>query len=306
MQIVYHPDGSMSNLSTPDLKNIAIDYQNWYCPIHEYVWMIRWDGTIKSGTCGQNNLFHMNKPFWGRNGGVQTNSFCKFIKGSCNCGSDLNSPKAINKEVYDKFVSEADKVSQSNLPLYDGKEIIATAAKFKLDSLCEIHLDIGKMCNFDCSYCPPNVHDSVSPFMELKKTNRALQIIESKIPKNKKKFVIITGGEPTLYKDLDKLIVLLRAKNSTQITINSNGTASYKRYEQLLENDIKFDITFHYEFTNEKIIKKCVRLKNKYSKDVKLKILTRDKDFRNLVSQHTDDAIEYPIYDKFTLKQTLI
>src|SRR6056300_1251397 len=117
MQIVYHPDGSMSNLSTPDLKNIAIDYQNWYCPIHEYVWMIRWDGTIKSGTCGQNNLFHMNKPFWGRNGGVQTNSFCKFIKGSCNCGSDLNSPKAINKEVYDKFVSEADKVSQSNLPL---------------------------------------------------------------------------------------------------------------------------------------------------------------------------------------------
>lgn len=306
MQIVYHPDGSMSKLSTPELKKVEIDYHNWYCPIHEYVWMVRWDGTIKSGTCGQNVLFHKNKPFWEGKGGMQTNSFCKFAKGSCNCGSDLNSPKAINKEIYDKFVRESDKIVQSDLPLYDGKEIIATAAKFKLNSLCEIHLDIGKMCNFDCSYCPSHVHDSVSPFMDLKKTNRALQIIESKIPKNKNKFIIITGGEPTLYKDLDKLIVLLRAKNSTQISINSNGTASYKRYEQLLENDIKFDITFHYEFTNEKIIKKCVKLKEKYPNTVKLKMLTRDDKFKSLVKQHTNEFIEYPIYDKFSVKQVLL
>ena len=103
-----------------------------------------------------------------------------------------------------------------------------------------------------------------------------------------------------------ELIVLLRAKNSTQISINSNGTASYKRYEQLLENDIKFDITFHYEFTNEKIIKKCVKLKEKYPNTVKLKMLTRDDKFKSLVKQHTNEFIEYPIYDKFSVKQVLL
>lgn len=311
MQLLYHPDNTISKISTPDLKKLNINFSTWYCPIHTFVWLIRHDGTIKSGTCGQNMFYNHQSPFWDNEPRIEnTDSYCKVKRGACGCGSDLNSPKAISTEVYQSFfkkINELGKDAGKNAPLYNGKSIIGIGALHKiLNGTAEIHIDIGKKCNFDCSYCPPGVHDNHSPFLTLENIDQALNIVEHHSRLLENKTCIITGGEPTLFKDLENLIKMLKVKNFKKIKINTNGTASYKTYSNLIKDySVELDITFHYEFTTEKIVEKCNQLSIDFPKEVKLKLLSKSKDFINTVNLITTDYEQFPIYEKTESKQTL-
>lgn len=305
MQLIYHPDNTISKINTPDLKNININFSTWYCPIHTFVWLIRHDGTIKSGVCGQNMFYNQQSPFWNNKPRTEvTNSYCKFSRKSCACGSDLNSPKAISTEVYQSFfkkINELGKDANKIVPWYDGeKEIIGIGVLHKiLNGTAEIHIDIGKKCNFDCSYCPPGVHDNHSPFLTLENIEQALNIVEHHSGILENKTCILTGGEPTLFKDLENLIKMLKVKNFKKIKINTNGTASYKVYSNLVKDyNVELDITFHYEFTTEKIIEKCNQLHKDFPKEVKIKLLSKSKDFIDKVNLITTNYEQFPIYDK--------
>ncbi len=304
MQILYHPDGTISKIDTSPLKSLSIDFLNWYCPIHRYVWLMRHDGTLKSGTCGQNLIHNSRYPFWSNQSPIKTtNNFCKANRGACSCGSDLDSPKAISQEIYEEFVTKIRTVGrdvEKSLSNYDGKKIIAIGRLHKiLDSTAEIHIDIGKKCNFDCSYCPSGVHDNFSPFMSLETINNGLNIIEKHSGIISNKTGIITGGEPTLFKELPKLLQMLKEKNFNEIKINTNGTGSYRVYSNILQDkNIKLDLTFHYEFTTEKIIKKCNKLKEEFGDQITLKVLSRTTDFVDIVNQYTTKYQQFPIYEK--------
>lgn len=304
MNIVFHRDGTISKILIPQLKQLNINFLKWYCPIHSFVWLVRHDGTIKSGTCGQNIIHNSSNPFWKEQPYIATtNTFCATNRGACSCGSDLNSPKAISKDVYNKFIdtvrnfdNDIYKITQP----YKGKEIIAIGAIDKiLHGTSEVHLDIGKKCNFDCSYCPSGVHDNFSPFMSIETIEKALRIIENYSGLILNKNCVITGGEPTLFKGLTKLIELLKANNFKKIKINSNGTASYNTYADLLKDkNIKLELSFHYEFTTEKIIEKCSKLKQEFHDQVQLKALSRTKDFIHKVDSYTSEYQQFPIYEK--------
>lgn len=304
MNILYHNDGTLSKIKIPELKQLNINFIDWYCPIHSFIWLVRHDGTIKSGTCGQNIIHDQRNPFWNEQPYISaTNTFCATNRGACSCGADLNSPKAISKDFYNEFIEKVfnfDGDILKTIQPYSGKEIVAIGQIDKiLHNIAEIHLDIGKKCNFDCSYCPSGVHDNFSPFMSLKTIQKALDIIESHSGVISNKNCVITGGEPTLFKDLTKLIEMLKLNNFKKIKINTNGTASYNAYANLLEDkNIKLDLSFHYEFTTEKIIKKCSKLKQQFHNQVELKALSRTQEFINQVNSYTKDFQQFPIYEK--------
>ena len=304
MNIVYHRDRTVSKITVPELKQLNINFLEWYCPIHSFIWLVRHDGTIKSGTCGQNKIHDQHNPFWNEKPYISNaNVFCATNRGACSCGSDLNSPKAISKDFYNEFIEKVHTFSTDTIKTiqhYNGKEIIAIGVIDKiLHGTAEIHLDVGKKCNFDCSYCPTGVHDNFSPFMTIETIQNALNIIESHSGIIKNKNCVITGGEPTLYKDLNKLIQVLKKDNFKKIKINTNGTASYNTYVNLLEDkNINLDLSFHYEFTTEKIIEKCSKLKKQFPNQISLKALSRTQEFINLVNSHTTDYQQFPIYEK--------
>ena len=304
MNIVFHKDGTISKILVPQLKQLNINFLKWYCPIHSFVWLVRHDGTIKSGTCGQNIIHNSFNPFWKEQPYIaNTNTFCATNRGACSCGSDLNSPKAISKDVYNKFIDTIQNFDNDIFKViqpYNGKKIIAIGAIDKiLHGTSEVHLDIGKKCNFDCSYCPSGVHDNFSPFMSIKKIKKALEIIESHSGVIMNKSCVITGGEPTLFKDLNKLIQVLKKDNFKKIKINTNGTAPYKTYAKLLEDkSINLELSFHYEFTTEKIIEKCSKLKKIYEKQIQLKALSRTNEFIDKVESYTSEYQQFPIYEK--------
>jgi organic radical activating enzyme len=289
------------SISVSDLKNKQIDFTNWFCPITDHVVNATHDGTFKSGICNEIQIHGPKNPWWDTNKlNLPKNTICSFRKKQCFCNADLKSPKAKNKAIYNTFLKIA---TYKDYPYIDEQdEIYAVVGKnYLLNPLFEFHIDIGKRCNFDCSYCPSTIHDNHSPFLSLDSLKKLIDMVEATIyNQNKIKRCILTGGEPTLFKDIIKLIDLLQSKNY-KIIINTNGTASKKLLTQLLEKNVLLIISLHNEFTNTKLIEKINKLKIDYPSLIDIKYMgQKDIEFyTSTIKILGEENIKvYPVYDK--------
>ena len=111
-------------------------------------------------------------------------------------------------------------------------------------------------CNYDCMYCPTTLHDSTSPHPDLETLqNRWMSIVSKTQHKSLKYKICFTGGEVTGNKDFLPFLQWLRHNYDYQIDkilITTNGSATYKYYNSLLDwvNDISFSV--HSEHIDEK------------------------------------------------------
>lgn len=132
--------------------------------------------------------------------------------------------------------------------------------------------DMGRRCNYDCTYCPSYRHDNFSPHAplnELKSTARfvldyATEMVRFKQSRGIK--LSFTGGEPTVHPQfiefgkwlkntkqeyLDKPMGISRLK----LALTSNGTFNKNTCDSLIENYNSVVISYHCEAPQ--------RLKNK-------------------------------------------
>ena len=113
---------------------------------------------------------------------------------------------------------------------------------------------IGARCNYDCMYCPSELHDKTSAHPGLEKLKTAWQSFYQKTKDQQLPYKIsFTGGEVTANKSFLPLIEYLKLGNFKvdQIFITTNGSASLNYYKQLakLVNGISFST--HSEFIKE-------------------------------------------------------
>lgn len=114
--------------------------------------------------------------------------------------------------------------------------------------------DTGPRCNFDCSYCPPRLHDKVSPHKSLEQLQKMwTDIVAKTAHRNKKYRVEFTGGEVTLNPNFLPFVQWLRENYNEileEIFVSTNGTASVEYYKKLIQlvNGISF--SSHFEFAN--------------------------------------------------------
>ena len=126
--------------------------------------------------------------------------------------------------------------------------------------------DMGRFCNYDCTYCPPHRHDNFSPHAkldELKATARfALNYIFETIRfkrleiKSHYRFNL-TGGEPTIHPEFIEFGKWLketfnneekyRNTGNLNLTITSNGAFSRKICDHLIQNYNFVTISYHCE-----------------------------------------------------------
>ena len=287
------------NITT--FKRFEINFTGWYCPINDHIFNIDMDGQIKSGICGENTHTTTSNPWWKQTELtlISNNNTCVFKRGNCFCTSDVKVHKAIDKNTYDWF--------QNNWPALDNNLSFATKddkiiAVGTTDNTIyqEVHFHIGRRCNFDCSYCPPTVHDNVSPHTSIEKFKQVLNLIEPYILKNRKLF--ITGGEPTLNPLLVKMIQYGKELNY-MVRINTNGTASLTKLIKLAQLDAYLLVTFHDGFSNEKLMSKIGKVALIPNIKILVKIMSKeDSEFSQLVRSYMPDKpggqnIEYcPIY----------
>ena len=290
------------------IKKQKINYKDWYCPIIKHVYHASHNGKLNSGICGEMISPTQLQPWWEiKNINFNEGNYtCNFLRKSCFCGTDINVVKAKDKETYDKFVELilSDKVNNCQLA-DENDNIIALGRPQSLDTF-ELHINYGKKCNFDCSYCSTAIHDNFSSFLSLDKIEYLFKLLDNPIMNNKK--LTITGGEPVISKEIFKLVELAQQYDYNSITINSNGSASLNRYLRLLNSGVKLYISFHEEFSTDKHIENICKLQSSHPSQLSIKLLgNKDaennfyKRVKHIFGEKFDQLPFFPIYvNRFT------
>ena len=113
---------------------------------------------------------------------------------------------------------------------------------------------IGSRCNYDCMYCPAELHDATSKHPDLK---QLMAVWDSFYLKTKHiglpYKISFTGGEVTANKSFLPLIKFLKNNdfNIGQLLVTTNGSASVNYYKQLAMLTDAISFSTHSEFINE-------------------------------------------------------
>jgi MoaA/NifB/PqqE/SkfB family radical SAM enzyme len=122
------------------------------------------------------------------------------------------------------------------------------------DSYIMLTWMIGSRCNYDCMYCPTELHDATSKGPEFEKLKLAWDSFYFKTKHIGLPYKIsFTGGEVTAIKSFLPLIEYLRSDhfNLAQLLVTTNGSASVNYYRRLAELVHAISFSTHSEFFNE-------------------------------------------------------
>lgn len=116
--------------------------------------------------------------------------------------------------------------------------------------------DLGRRCNFDCSYCTAWMHSTTQPFEKLESMKKTLSFIDQYWAllstyhkhKNWKLKISFTGGEPSINPDFYPLVELIK-KNHPNFILNltTNGTWGERRGNFLIDNFDSITVSYHCE-----------------------------------------------------------
>lgn len=115
----------------------------------------------------------------------------------------------------------------------------------------KIEWNLGKRCNYDCSYCPSSIHDSHSLHTPIDILERAVdRLCELKKPLR----ISLTGGEPAVHPDIEDLFDYFKRKDVFWVNLTTNGTRSSQWY---LENEMFFNhvvFSLHFEHDWKRVL----------------------------------------------------
>jgi MoaA/NifB/PqqE/SkfB family radical SAM enzyme len=110
----------------------------------------------------------------------------------------------------------------------------------------KIEWNLGKRCNYDCSYCPTIIHDNHSPHTDI----NILKAAVDKLPANSR--ISFTGGEPTVHPDFEELIQHCIKRDISWLSVTTNGTRSLQYYYKLPVHHYVFSL--HFENNWQKVL----------------------------------------------------
>ena len=139
--------------------------------------------------------------------------------------------------------------------------MIKVTSRYPHQSTIKIEWNLGKRCNYDCSYCPSSIHDNTSPHTDI-------EILKATVDKlmtlGKPIRLSFTGGEPCVHPKFLELVKYCKHVGVTWISVTTNGTLPYEFYAALEADQIVFSI--HLEFDWKRVfntVESVVDLTNK-------------------------------------------
>lgn len=120
------------------------------------------------------------------------------------------------------------------------------ASRWNHGDSIKVEWNLGKRCNYDCSYCPSYIHDNFSPhtdYFTLQNTVDKLASIGKPIR------LSLTGGEPCVHPDIERLIQYIKSKNMW-LSITTNGTRKPLWYAQQLVDQYVFSLHFEHDWAS--------------------------------------------------------
>lgn len=110
----------------------------------------------------------------------------------------------------------------------------------------KVEWNLGKRCNYDCSYCPSSIHDNSSSHTDyfiLQNTVDKLASLGKPIR------LSLTGGEPCVHPDIERLITYIKSKNMW-LSVTTNGTRRPLWYIRQLVDQYVFSLHFEYNWAD--------------------------------------------------------
>ena len=127
--------------------------------------------------------------------------------------------------------------------------MLSITSRWPHQNSIKIEWNLGKRCNYDCSYCPSSIHDNTSPHTDI-------EILKATVDKlmtlGKPIRLSFTGGEPCVHPKFDELVRYCKHVGISWISVTTNGTRPYEFYASLPVNQYVFSI--HFEYDVERIL----------------------------------------------------
>jgi organic radical activating enzyme len=142
------------------------------------------------------------------------------------------------------------------------------------DSLLLVEWNLGKLCNYDCSYCGADLHDNISKHMPIGVFQNTInKLVEAGKLSNKKIKISFTGGEPFIHPNIIELLQFAKKQGVHRLSVTTNGTASLSTYLKALKYINWLNVSYHLEFCNkEKLMNKLIKM-NKVSKQMSIHLM---------------------------------
>ena len=109
----------------------------------------------------------------------------------------------------------------------------------------KVEWNLGKRCNYDCSYCPASIHDNSSEHTDIEILKDAVDCL---IKLGKPIRLSFTGGEPTVHPKFEELINYCKHVGISWISVTTNGTRKPEWYARQRVDQYVFSIHFEYDF----------------------------------------------------------
>jgi MoaA/NifB/PqqE/SkfB family radical SAM enzyme len=109
----------------------------------------------------------------------------------------------------------------------------------------KIEWNLGKRCNYDCSYCPSEIHDNTSLHTDIRVLK---ETVDKLMTLGKPIRLSFTGGEPCVNPKFSELVKYCKHVGITWISVTTNGTLPYEFYSSLDVDQIVFSIHLEYDW----------------------------------------------------------
>jgi MoaA/NifB/PqqE/SkfB family radical SAM enzyme len=110
----------------------------------------------------------------------------------------------------------------------------------------KVEWNLGKRCNYDCTYCPESIHDNSSSHTDIELLKHAAdQLMRLGKPIR----LSFTGGEPTVHPQFTELLNYCKHIGIEWISVTTNGTRTAKWYADQRVNQYVFSLHFEYDYS---------------------------------------------------------
>lgn len=134
----------------------------------------------------------------------------------------------------------------------------------KQSQVYKIEWNLGKRCNFNCSYCDEYTHDNHSPHIPFEVAKKAIDKILEKVGDRKIK-INLTGGEPTVNKDFEKILDYMYERG-IDVGMTTNGSRTYDFYQRNFHKFATMIFSYHMEYHKREVIPENVVKLAEYNK----------------------------------------
>ena len=157
----------------------------------------------------------------------------------------------------------------------------------------KIEWNIGKRCNYDCSYCPSEIHDNTSPHTDI-------EILKSTVDKiiaiGKSIRLSFTGGEPTVHPRFTELLNYCKHHDISFLSVTTNGTRKAQWYSTQRVDQWVFSL--HFEKSWRRVLNTIIEVHTTFEKQLIVNVMAQHDqmdEVRNAVAILRSHEIPYTI-----------